>query len=518
VCLFELQQSVFKRLAFLGMPPAEVTKFGDWSLKIAQTGAQGKDIKMITKALSRHLGKPRADLFVKWLMVRIPELSNSEATLAMPVEPSAAQPSSPSCQGAQASSVVSDAQLAAVASQSLSIGLPSSPVCSHESASACVDEAPAPVEQLQPIDGDSKPTCVETVDDKKTLPDLQPEAAKPEHSEPDDKQCSHSDVVISEAIVKVISRDGKAYYWDRVSNACIWSLPAGIVHKWVSHKSKEGRTYYSDRNGCSIWALPPLQSTEASALPCSKVEAQQSPTERKPSSELLFIPDVGIVHTVSLPSVPPQELAASSGDLGPFEVVLQPETPCPLRSEQATPLRKRKLSHAAEEVTDKKVTAEVFASSVSEVTSSRPSVAQAETPVDCFLSGLHKKKLGQASQSSSDQVKVAKLAAALAALKSETTTKQASARNDCTQKPCDENEDPNKHTIVKTSKPRNCLGMCAPRNDRDTNLRARSRSPSACVKLASVNQKLMAEKKIIDHENASERRHKQQMRAMVGGA
>jgi len=507
VCLFELQQSVFKRLAFLGMPPAEVTKFGDWSLKLAQTGAQGRDVKMITKALSRHLGKPRADLFVKWLMVRIPELSNSEATLALPVEPSVAQPSSPACQGVQAS-------------QSLSNDQPGSPMNLGESTPACVQVTPAPVEKVQPIDGGSKPTRDETVDDKVPVPDLQPKAAEPEQSEPDDKQSSDSDAVISEAIVKVISKDGKTYYWDRVSNACIWDLPAGIIHKWVSHKSKEGRTYYSDSNGCSIWALPPLQSTPTPALPCCKVEAQKPPIQLQSSSQLLFIPDVGIVRTVSLPSVPPQELAASSGDLGPFEVVLQPETPCPGLSERAIPcpLRKRKLSHTTDEVSDQKMMTEVPASLVCEVASSRPSVAQAETPVDCFLSSLHKKKLGQASQRSSDQDKVAKLSAALAALRSETTTKQASAKKDRSQKPSDENEDPNELVMEKPRKPRNCLGMCAPRTGRDTQLRARSRSPNVSVKPARAVPKPMVEKKSIDQENVSERRQKQQMRAMIGGA
>merc|ERR1719183_1375434 len=81
--LVGFKQQIFKRLAFLGTPQAEATKFVDLSMTLITSGIEGSvaraDVKRLVVALARVLGKPRADLFVKWLVEKIPEACSSTA-------------------------------------------------------------------------------------------------------------------------------------------------------------------------------------------------------------------------------------------------------------------------------------------------------------------------------------------------------------------------------------------------------------------------------------------------------
>ncbi len=66
-----VRSEVFTRLAFLGMPQDDVARFVDLTTEFVTSGAQGRasqaEVKKLVRTLSRRLGKPRADLFVKWL-------------------------------------------------------------------------------------------------------------------------------------------------------------------------------------------------------------------------------------------------------------------------------------------------------------------------------------------------------------------------------------------------------------------------------------------------------------------
>lgn len=203
----ELKQQVFGRLAFLGMPQGDAAKFAQLSINLAMAGSQAQgfqnDIKKLTRGLSRHVGKPRAHLFAKWLTERIPQVCDT-----------------------------------AVAAQFTSSALVVPKDSEPQGSPALVPE------------GNLQPTVA-----------CQPRLIASKSATSKGLMATSEKAVVDEAWVEVKSKEGKTYFWNRSENSCNWELPVGIRAKWVSHKSNEGRTYYSDRNGRTVWVLPPLQKS-----------------------------------------------------------------------------------------------------------------------------------------------------------------------------------------------------------------------------------------------------------------
>lgn len=213
--LSNLQQQVRTRLSFLGMPQGDVHRFVTLASKVAGGGTEVRafqtEMKKLGRALSREVGKPRADLFVKWLVDRIPEVS--KIAIPTPSDPSVVQPSSFKLESSQTAVLL---------------------------------------EHLRPA-SEAKSKIAGASDNSKN------ENVTP--NRPNRQVASDEKVVLDEAWVEVNAKDGKTYYWDRLSNSCKWALPAGIKAKWVSHKSAEGRTYYCNRDGgATVWTMPPLQT------------------------------------------------------------------------------------------------------------------------------------------------------------------------------------------------------------------------------------------------------------------
>jgi len=218
----EFKQHVFKRVAFLGMASGEAAQFVSLCVNLATIDPQDKsspaETKRIARTLSRSLGRPRAELFMKWLRERIPDVHESVAT-SSDVQTTGASQCRPPCEHSTAVQDMSP--------------LPDSPNQS-------------PVSQMQ---------CALGADTNQNSPLAEQQVIG--------NNCSYETAVLDEAWVEVKSRDGKIYYWNRASNSCCWSLPAGIRAKWLSYKSAEGRSYYCDRNGLSSWSLPPLRQSKA---------------------------------------------------------------------------------------------------------------------------------------------------------------------------------------------------------------------------------------------------------------
>lgn len=227
--LSNLQQQVRTRLSFLGMPQGDVHRFVELASKVAGGGAEVRasqtEMRKLGRALSREVGKPRADLFVKWLVDRIPEVS--KIATAHPSDQSVAQPSN--CK----------------------------PECSQTGVL---------LEHLRPT-SEAKANIARASDISKN------ENVTP--NRPNKQVSLDGETVFDEAWVEVKAKDGKTYFWDRLSNSCKWALPAGIRAKWVSHKSAEGRTYYCNRDGgATVWTMPPLQTLETTPPPTVPVVPQ----------------------------------------------------------------------------------------------------------------------------------------------------------------------------------------------------------------------------------------------------
>lgn len=203
--LAEFREQVFKRVAFLGMQNGDVTSFVDLCASLALSDAESKsapaDARKLAKALTRYIGKPRANLFMTWLLQKIPDvhraLSTAESSKQDSIQNSAAKTESK---------------------------------CSDRLQQQRQQQTPSAQGRISKV-------------------------VKQPHAPKTDEKCISDD-----SWVQVTSKDGKTYYWNRKANSCHWSLPVGIRAAWVSHRSAEGRTYYSDRKGASFWVLPPLQT------------------------------------------------------------------------------------------------------------------------------------------------------------------------------------------------------------------------------------------------------------------
>jgi hypothetical protein len=228
------KQQIFQRLAFLGMPQGDATKFVDLSMTLITSGIEGRvaraEAKRLVMALSRVLGKPRADLFVKWLVAKIPEACSSTAI----VQPSDSKQTTVQTNQQHDSCSPGAAAVAAVAAW---------------------DETQAAERRL------GAPTCSKTAtvrpqSEQLPSPQVCAEALTKVNKQP---PSAEQQVIDDESWVEVKSKEGKTYFWSRSSNSCSWALPAGVRAKWTSNKSAEGRTYYYDRTGTTVWVLPPLK-------------------------------------------------------------------------------------------------------------------------------------------------------------------------------------------------------------------------------------------------------------------
>jgi len=285
----ELKQQVFGRLAFLGMPQGDAAKIAQLSINLAMAGSQApsfqSDTKKLTRALSQHVGKPRAHLFAKWLIERIPKVCE---TVAVP----------------KLSSLIS-----------------------------ATDSNPRVSQTLVP-EGHLQATVAS-----------QPSSASTNSATSRGLVSTKEKAVLDESWVEVKSKEGKAYFWNRSKNTCNWALPVGIRAKWVSHKSNEGRTYYSDRNGHTTWVLPPLQKPSPAMKPSDDSLNTQADLAflreqgLQFESPVLALPSLS-VHTSS-PAVERQDVVpvpAATKAVGLSCAALEaPVSACP------SPLRKRKL-------------------------------------------------------------------------------------------------------------------------------------------------------------------------------
>lgn len=337
------------------------------------------------------------------------------------------------------------------------------------------------------------------------MPNQVVEANKNVRSPADAKPClSEKGTGLSETWVKVTSKQGKSYYWDRSSNSCSWQLPVGVKNRWTSYKSSENRTYYCDASGSTAWTLPPLQSVTTAPTPAIAVVTQTAPVQLQSPVQNLFIPDIGTVFPVVLPSLP-QSSAAVSDDLGPFEIVLQPETPV-LVGKQAeafhasttpettvqecpSPLSKRKSADPPETAGDLGKAAKVEASETAR---------EAPAPMINF----------ETKDLINDEEKKAILAAALAGLKADIATpKQSSVLKPSQPRNC-----------LKPSHPRNCLRMQSPLKAQADRGRSRSPRHRVCDKenqsLDIAECKHMVAGKSFSGVSVFEHRR----RAMMGGA
>merc|ERR1740130_1893912 len=79
---------------------------------------------------------------------------------------------------------------------------------------------------------------------------LPPAATDKAHKAVDD------DAEAGEAWVQLEGASGKTYFWNRMSNSTGWVLPQGVKAKWTGEKSSNGRTYYYNDEGQTVWILP----------------------------------------------------------------------------------------------------------------------------------------------------------------------------------------------------------------------------------------------------------------------
>eukprot|EP00928_Gymnodinium_smaydae_P087495 TRINITY_DN71751_c0_g1_i1.p1 TRINITY_DN71751_c0_g1~~TRINITY_DN71751_c0_g1_i1.p1 ORF type:complete len:627 (-),score=98.10 TRINITY_DN71751_c0_g1_i1:519-2399(-) len=118
--------------------------------------------------------------------------------------------------------------------------------------------------------------------------------------------------IIDEALVKLTSRDGRIYFWDRRTGACRWELPSGVKAKWTGEKAKDGRTYYWSDEGKAVWKMPPLSGTKSSS---SSQRSQRSESPEMPS----FSASTEVPASAS--EVVPS-MADDDDELGPFAPAL----------------------------------------------------------------------------------------------------------------------------------------------------------------------------------------------------
>jgi hypothetical protein len=254
ITLDMFKKQVIRRLAFLGLPQGDVAKLVDLCADLVPRGAQASkaDMKRLVKMLARSVGKPRANLFVKWLIERTPEVSCSHGAASCQ-QPSVlrGQETLTVPQNSSGSAVLE----AAVTAQSAGASEVQQPVV--QSAGASESQRPQPASHS----------------DAKGLPDgpivITSTAAKASAAAILKQEHSTDRFAVDDALVAVKSKDGKMYYWNRSTNQCCWTLPAGIRAKWTSQKSPEGRSYYFDDGGHSVWVLPPLQTSPVVAKKCS---------------------------------------------------------------------------------------------------------------------------------------------------------------------------------------------------------------------------------------------------------
>lgn len=328
--LEHLKQQIFTRLAFLGMLQGDATKFVDLSMKVVASGTEGKSARGgLKKALSRVLGKPRAELFVKWLMEKILDLSTSRSRLSAAAS---AQPSESKGQSA-ARAVVQQ---------------PEPPTCPQSKGV----KSEQPPQQAFSTSETSTADRLCTATDKMVLEQL-------------NKLCAPAnEIVIDEAWVEVKSKAGKTYFWNRSSNSCSWALPDGVSAKWISHKSAEGRTYYYDRDGCVVWVMPPLQAT-TSKESSGKISLVQPHSLAKsfaldaavssadPETPVLEVPQAGSRPSGSEPTALPEMKAAmelSSTETSALGVPLAAIATSSTAPE--TPQLTRKLANTSENTRD----------------------------------------------------------------------------------------------------------------------------------------------------------------------
>lgn len=247
----ELKQQVFGRLAFLGMPQGDAAKFAQLSINLAMAGSQAASfqigIKKLTRALSRHVGKPRAHLFAKWLTEKIPQVCE---TVAVP-------------------------QLS-----SLTVAKDSNPRVSQ----TLLPEGHLPVTVA-----------------------CQPGSTSTNSATSRGLASTDEKAVLDESWVEVKSKEGKAYFWNRSKNSCDWALPVGVRAKWVSHKSNEGRTYYSDRNGHTMWVLPPLQKP-SQAMKASEDSLKRTQAVLQLETPVLALPNLSADTSTSSPIAEKQDV------------------------------------------------------------------------------------------------------------------------------------------------------------------------------------------------------------------
>jgi len=287
----ELKQQVFGRLAFLGMPQGDAAKIAQLSINLAMAGSQApsfqSDTKKLTRALSQHVGKPRAHLFAKWLIERIPNVCE---TVAVP---------------------------------------------KLSSLTVAKDSNPRVSQTLVP-EGHAQATVAS-----------QPSSTSTNSATSRGLVSTKEKAVLDESWVEVKSKEGKAYFWNRSKNTCNWALPVGIRAKWVSHKSNEGRTYYSDRNGHTTWVLPPLQKPSQAQKPSDDSLNTQADLAFLREQGLQFeTPVLALPNLLTSSSATVQQdvipvLAAPKAPVGPVCAALEaPVSACP------SPLRKRKLAES----------------------------------------------------------------------------------------------------------------------------------------------------------------------------
>lgn len=290
----QFKQEVFTRLAFLGMPHGDagslrhLWKFVNLSVKlVTDEGDQSLKSEKLVRALSRELGSSRALLFLRWFGDKIKLYFGKEFAVPTPNPSDAGEAGPP------------PADIGCTA------------VVDTKAESAVGDTVHTHPKSVGAIAG-AEPMCEPAVSGTVLLhPNL-----KPLQTLSVPVSCSSS---ISpgecgdEAWVEVKASEGKKYYWDRSSNACMWALPSGIKPMWTSHKSPDGRTYYSDCSGKSFWVMPPLRKSSTSTELCISSE-----TTGEAAAPPLYVPDVGIVVPVS--SLPAAKHPVPA-DLGPFQEV-----------------------------------------------------------------------------------------------------------------------------------------------------------------------------------------------------
>lgn len=277
--LANFKQEVFAKLAFLGMPHDDVAalrhlwKVVNLSVRLGQNGTEKltnhPEVPKLMKALSKDLGAPRSDLFVRWLVEKVATCIANPETQGDSVEAFKAASS-------------------AIAFLKQEGRLPSSE--SDSASKEHVDERP------------SAKLGKETLQEKQE--------------------------VLDEAWVELKSKEGRKYYWDRRNNACSWSLPAGVRARWVSHKSSDGRTYYADNEGKTCWVMPALSEGKLPRETVARKPVNASAESRslQVSEDCRFLPEVGVLKPLVLPTEVIEPTAACV-DLGPFEAALEPETP-----------------------------------------------------------------------------------------------------------------------------------------------------------------------------------------------